>query len=142
MHSTRAGAPIDPSRLRVGCDLQRVDEIGRSVDLFGARYLDRVFTPVEQSLCSGSTMAERLAGRWAAKEAVAKVLRAPASAALPWSSIEIGAEASGAPVVVLTGAAAELATAEGISHIDVSISHDAGFALAFAAAIEREGRAA
>ncbi|MGV8895099.1 MAG: holo-ACP synthase [Rhodoglobus sp.] len=142
MHSTRAGAPVASPRVRVGCDLQRVAEVSESVALFGARYLHRVFTPVERALCTGSHSAERFAGRWAAKEAVAKVLRAPRSAPLPWSSIEIGAEESGAPTVSLLGPAAELAAQAGLSHIDVSITHDGGFALAFAAAIEEEGCAA
>jgi holo-[acyl-carrier protein] synthase len=87
---------------------------------------DRVFTPDEQQL-----RMESLAARFAAKEAVAKVLGAPG---LPWTEAEIVSEVNGRPRLVVTGSVREAAEAMGISTWHVSLSHDGGLATAFVVA--------
>jgi holo-[acyl-carrier protein] synthase len=118
-------------RARTGCDLQRVDEVADAVRDFGARYLDRIYTPTEQeSYRTGG--AASLAARFAAKEAVLKLLHHPDG--VDPRSVEIR-NSEGCPEVHLSGRAAELARAEGVGHIDVSLSHTGDLALAVAVAV-------
>ncbi|MFE5715243.1 holo-ACP synthase [Streptomyces sp. NPDC056501] len=74
----------------------------------------------------------RIAGRLAAKEAVFKLLGA-VGRPVPWQGIEVLRGPGGRPGIRLSGRAAELARDAGLGPIDVSISHDAGFAIAVAA---------
>ena len=135
MHSTRAGTTMEHPGVLIGCDIHPVFNVVESIDVFGERYLDRVFTPAERSACEGAAFAERLAARFAAKESVLKLLKVPADVAIPWTDIEIGSEPSGAPTVTLLGRAAEIAAALRVSVIEVTLSHDAGMAMAVAAAV-------
>jgi holo-[acyl-carrier protein] synthase len=128
-------APRHAPRIRIGCDVHPISEIAESIELFGERYLGRVFTPVERAQTAGPMSLERLAGRFAAKEAVLKVLQVPSTAAVPWQSIEVRTGRNGIPYVVLDGAAKSMAEGQGISRIDISLSHDGGIAMAVAAAI-------
>lgn len=136
--SRRTAPPRHAPSIRIGCDIHPVDELAQSVEFFGERYLARVFTPLEREQTAGPTQLDRLAGRFAAKEAVVKVLQLPTTAVIPWQSIEVRTGRNGVPYVVLGGRAAELAEAQGIDRIDISLSHDAGLAMAVAAAIPRE----
>lgn len=131
-------APRHAPRIRIGCDVHPISEIAESIELFGERYLRRVFTPIEREQTAGPMALERLAGRYAAKEAVLKVLRIPSTAAVPWQAIEVRTGRNGVPFVVLSGPAAALAEKQGISRIDISLSHDGGVAMAVAAAIPDE----
>ncbi len=116
---------------RVGVDLTSVRELEQSVGGLGDRFLDRVFTPqeVDASRSSGGPFAGSLAARFAAKEATIKALR-PAGTHPPWREIEVYRLASGACELVLHGAAAALATAEGIEGWSLSLSHEGGMAIA------------
>ncbi len=87
------------------------------------RLLARLFTPSERD----SSM-NRMAGRFAAKEALAKALGAPAG--LRWSDCEVLADETGRPSLVVTGTVAERVEELGVSRLHVSISHDAGVAVA------------
>ena len=98
--------------MRVGLDLVSVDEVAESVRHFGDRYLTRVYTPHEIASCrrrSGATddpgalAAESLAARFAAKEAVMKVLR-PVGVQLAWRSIELHQMTGGWCEIRLSGA--------------------------------------
>jgi holo-[acyl-carrier protein] synthase len=108
-----------------------VEDVADAVRDFGARYLDRVYTPAEQeSYASGG--AASLAARFAAKEAVLKLLHHPDG--VDPRSVEIR-NPDGHPEVHLSGRAAELARAEGVDRIEVSLSHTGGLALAVAVAL-------
>lgn len=131
-------APRHAPRVRIGCDVHPISEIAESIEHFGERYLARVFTSVERAQTEGPMAIERLAGRFAAKEAVLKVLEVPHTTAIPWQSIEVRTGGNGVPFVVLGGAAKELAEQQGISRIDISLSHDGGIAMAVAAAVPIE----
>ncbi|CAN5346375.1 hypothetical protein BH09ACT5_BH09ACT5_20300 [soil metagenome] len=133
MHSTRAGTTMAHPEVLIGCDLHPVRSVVESVGLFGERYLARVFTPAERAACGG--VPERLAARFAAKEAVLKLLKIPADTAVPWTDIEVGADPNGAPSVSLSGRAARLAAERGVSAIELTLSHDGGMAMAVAAAV-------
>jgi holo-[acyl-carrier protein] synthase len=84
----------------------------------------RLFTDDEQRLPSAS-----LAARFAAKEALAKALGAPAG--LAWQDAEIVSEESGRPVLLLRGSVAAAAESLGVTSVHLSLSHDAGIASAF-----------
>ncbi|MCU1579850.1 MAG: acpS [Rhodoglobus sp.] len=135
MHSTRAGVIEAHRDMRVGCDIHPVSNVVQSIEVFGDRYLARVFTPAEREYCAGPSFVEKLAGRFAAKEAVLKALQVPGDIPIPWPNIEVLPDAVGAPIVRLAGNAAAFAAARGVSSIQLSISHDDGFAFAFAIAV-------
>jgi holo-[acyl-carrier protein] synthase len=95
------------------------------VEEHGSHFLDRVFTPLEQQYCAKSAKRqfEHLAGRFAAKEAVLKVLGTGWRGGIAWTDIEICPEPSGQPRIKLTGECHRIATAQGITRWHVSISH-------------------
>jgi holo-[acyl-carrier protein] synthase len=138
LRTLRSRPPRHAPSIRIGCDVHPIAELAESVEIFGERYLARVFTPLEREQCAGPTVLDRLAGRFAAKEAVLKVLQLPSTAVVPWQSIEVRTGRNGVPYVVLSGRAAELAQSQGIERIDISVSHDGGIAMAVAAAIPAE----
>ncbi len=117
--------------IRVGVDLASVGEVQASLARFGPRYLRRVFTDKEISESKDGTgvPADRLAARFAVKEAVMKVL-GTRDRAVPWTDIELGSNADGRRCVVLRGSASELAREAGIDHLAVSVTHEAGMAAA------------
>lgn len=123
---------------RVGCDLQGVAPVAESIARQGERYLRAVLAPEEiaELTRSGAAKpsAESVAGRFAAKEAVLKVLRPSQEDAVPWPEIVLRTDAHGAPGVQLRGTAARLAGEAGLGGWSISTSHDGGFALAVALA--------
>jgi holo-[acyl-carrier protein] synthase len=123
--------PIGVPTCRVGVDLTAVADVEQSLATQGERYVHRLFTEHEVASCQGvgGPRAESLAGRFAAKEAVVKVLR-PDGVRPEWRDIEVRQQASGACDIVLYGTAAELAASRGIDELSVSLSHEAGMAVA------------
>jgi len=106
-----------------------VPRIMRNVERRG--FVRRAFMDAEVALCREDPT--RLAGRWAAKEAVLKALGLGIGS-VPMVEIEILALESGAPDLRLTGAAAAAARSCGVAGWSVSISHDGQFATAIAVA--------
>ena len=102
------------------------------------RIIQRLFTEGEQRDARGK--AERLAARFAAKEAVMKSLSVGAGS-VPWKSIEVKKAPSGAPSVMLHGAAAELAAARGADEFHISLTHTAMTAAAFVVASSNDAPA-
>lgn len=108
-----------------GIDIVETERIRRSVSEHGERFLDRVFTPAEQKYCSKSKKRyyEHLAGRFAAKEAVLKVLGTGWRGGIAWTDIEILPEPSGQPKIALSGECQRIAKEMGIVSWHISISH-------------------
>ncbi|MCL2622911.1 MAG: holo-ACP synthase [Planctomycetaceae bacterium] len=123
--------------LGIGTDITECDRIARMLERHPESFAERVFTDAENDYCSRGKRqsAEHYTGRWAAKEAVLKALGTGWSSGITWRDIEILNEPSGQPFVRLTGAAAEIAREKGIAEIQVSISHCASHAVAFAVAV-------
>ncbi len=122
---------------RVGCDLVAVADVRASLEQFAEKYLRKVYTEHEVRTCFGAP--QGLAARFAAKEAVAKVLR-PGDVALPWPTIEVRRHEAGWCTIALTGAAATLAEQQGLRSFDVSLSHERDYAMAVVhAQSEQEG---
>ena len=118
----------------VGIDIIEVSRIARMIDEHGARFLDRVFTQVEQDYANASPVqrAQRLAARFAAKEAVFKALHAPSGSGISWLDIDVHNDAHGVPHATLFGAAATFATQQGLRGLYISIAHVRDFATATA----------
>ncbi len=110
-------------------EISRIEE---AVRRHGDRYLDRIYTPSE--LSQAHQQAEYLAGRFAAKEAVAKAL-GTGIGEVAWKEIEILGDDQHAPVLNLFGAALLRSQELGLSDWSVSITHSGGQALAFAVAV-------
>jgi holo-[acyl-carrier protein] synthase len=129
--------------LRVGTDLVLVETVRGSLDAHADHYLERVYTEREVEDCRtpDGIDAERLAGRFAAKEATLKVLR-PRDEGIPWSAIEVRRDPSGWVEVELSGPARTLAVDTGVSELSLSISHEGGFATAVVVASCSQGSAA
>jgi holo-[acyl-carrier protein] synthase len=132
---------MDRMPLRVGIDLVDVDAVGESLDTHGEQYLARVYTDRELDACRSATgiAVERLAARFAAKEAAMKVLRPSSQDAIPWPSIEVLSAAGGWVSLELGGAAAELAEQAGIEELQLSITHEGTQACAVVIAELRDG---
>ncbi|MEV7342774.1 holo-ACP synthase [Streptomyces sp. NPDC093544] len=114
---------------RVGVDLVPLSRIPQLLEPQSGPALHRMLTPEERRLSDEAGAA----GRLAAKEAVFKLFGAIGEP-VPWLATEILPGAGGRPHVRLTGRAARLAEQAGLGPIDISISHDGGWAIAVAAA--------
>jgi holo-[acyl-carrier protein] synthase len=117
-------------RVVVGIDVQPIDEVEASLNSFGNRYRHLLFTDNELENCGDNpATASRLAARFAAKEAVLKILNVGESVP-SWRSIEVQRTNDGRPEIVLYDEAAALARRGGIRDLSVSLSHAGGIATA------------
>lgn len=118
----------------------RVARIERVIRQYGARFVERIFTENERVICGDRVHA--YAARWAAKEAVAKLLGTglqglgSGAIALSWQSIEIQRTDQQKPIVCLHNRAAEVARRNHVRHIDISLSHDGDYVVASAVALQ------
>lgn len=119
-------------KLATGVDLIEISRIEEVVSRHGKHYLERIYTPAELELCG--KRAESLAGRFAAKEAVAKALGCGIGD-VKWKEIEILGDEQNAPVLHLHGGAAQKADELGLANWSVSLSHSQSHAIAVAVAI-------
>ncbi|GAA4116492.1 holo-ACP synthase [Enteractinococcus coprophilus] len=110
----------------IGVDMVDIARFERQLERT-PKLRERLFTPAERELSLQS-----LAARFAAKEAVAKALSAPAG--MNWQHCQIGREPSGVPYVVVTGTVADIAEAKGVRRWHLSLSHDGGWATAMVVA--------
>ncbi|MFZ0530636.1 MAG: holo-ACP synthase [Propionicimonas sp.] len=106
----------------IGLDITEVFRFSRAVERPGM--LERLFTAAERE----DAPTERLAGRFAAKEALAKALGAPRG--LVWTDVEVLRDDFGKPYFVLSGTVADRVAALGVATVHLSITHDAGVAAA------------
>ena len=107
--------------------------VNDAVQRHGERFLHRIFTDTELEYCRGRKREiEHLAGRFAAKEAVLKLLGTGWKNGINWTDVEIRNEPSGRPLVHLSGRCRELADAMGLASILISISHISTHAIASA----------
>ncbi|MCU1492006.1 MAG: acpS [Acidimicrobiaceae bacterium] len=120
-----------PQQIRVGVDVVRVADVARSISTLGARYLERVFTADELAECGlpGGWAVERLAARYAAKEALIKVLE-PTGAQPEWRDIAVRRRSSGACELVLSGEALRQAELAGVARLSLSMTHEGEYAAA------------
>jgi holo-[acyl-carrier protein] synthase len=118
--------------VRAGVDRVELAEFQRTIDAAGDGFLERIFTPKEIAFCAGRP--HRLATRFAAKEAVAKVL-GTGFRGLGWREIEVLTSAHGEPHLVLHDRARDRADRLGMTSIGVSLTHTTVAAEAFVVAL-------
>ncbi|MEP7137298.1 MAG: holo-ACP synthase [Chloroflexota bacterium] len=119
-------------KLATGVDLIEIARIEEVIARHGKRYLERIYTPAELEYCGKRT--ESLAGRFAAKEAVAKALGCGIGD-VSWQDIEVLGGEQNAPVLTLHGEAIRRADALGLLTWSVSISHSQSHSVAFVVAM-------
>ena len=112
-----------------GIDLIEIPRVAGVLERYPKRFLSKVFTEGEQSYARGR--ADQLASRFAAKEAVMKLL-GTGIRGMPWKSIEVTRNRGQAPEIILHGPAKVRATKMGITRIALSLSHSRELATASA----------
>ncbi|BAU41134.1 holo-ACP synthase [Leptolyngbya sp. O-77] len=125
--------------ISLGTDIVHIPRIRALIDRFGDRFLKKVYTVIEQQdywqACAQAIENQvgitRLAGRWAAKEAVVKAM-GTGWRGIRYTDIEIQRQGNGAPTVCLHGTAAQWATQVGGGNWRLSLSHDGEYAIATA----------
>ncbi len=115
-----------------GVDITEVARIKAAVERFGDRFLRRVFTPDEIRYCMArANFAERLAARFAAKEAGMKALGTGLRHGITWRDLEVVRQPGGRPTLRISGRAAEFAARLGCKRTHLSLTHTQEQALAF-----------
>jgi holo-[acyl-carrier protein] synthase len=133
-----AGLPAPPRppqgvNVAVGIDIIEVGRVRKVLEKHGERFLKRVYTINEIQQCRGKVA--RLAGRFAAKEAISKALGTGLHG-VAWREMEVVQLRSGRPTVTLHGNAKRRAELLGLSAFDVSIADLAEFSIAIAVAVQ------
>lgn len=114
-----------------GIDLVEIARIQHSMDRYGQRFLDRIYTAAEQAYCLRKrNSAESFAARFAAKEAAAKALGTGISRGVSWLEIEVVRAPGGRPEVRFLGRAAQFAARLGAGHAALSLTHTSSLAMA------------
>src|ERR1700739_261333 len=117
--------------LGTGIDIIEIDRVARSIDRFGSRFLDRIFTPGEIAYCSRKkNAAESYAARFAAKEAGAKALGTGIQHGVTWKELEVRREPGRRPTLHFSGRAREIANRLGVRHISLSLTRNTTTAMA------------
>ena len=116
-----------------GLDLVECNRIARVLDNHGQRFLDRVLTHAEQACASRYRHPiPFIAGRWAAKEAILKMIGTGWRDRITWTDMEILPNKLGQPIVRLTGETGRIATERNIKCVLLSITHTERYAAASA----------
>ena len=116
----------------IGVDIVDIARIQSLLDRYRERFLGRVYTEEETAYAMrGANAAERLAGRFAVKEAVLKALGTGKTQGILWKDVETVRGRFGKPEVHLRGQAVKWANMRGSGAVHVSITHDGGKAVAF-----------
>jgi len=116
----------------IGVDIADVARVARSIDRYGERYLNKVFTPAEIEYCRDAAIStQRYAARFAAKEAAMKALSTGCTEEVSWKNFEVINEESGQPRLKANGKAAELLAELRVSKIWISLTHNPEYAIAY-----------
>ncbi len=116
-----------------GIDVVEIPRLAQMLSKHGDRFVERVFTEAERAYCRGRARElEHLAGRFAAKEAVLKVLGTGWSGQTSWQDVEVTNNEAGQPSVTLRGHSARVAEQLGVRKVFISISHTGDWAAASA----------
>lgn len=125
-----------------GIDLVDCPRIEGMIARHGEQFLARVFTAAERAYAASKRNAvEKYAGRFAAKEAVLKLIGTGWRGKIAWTDIEVTNDPAGQPQVTLSGEVQRIAAGLGIERISLSITHTANFAIASAVAVARSHEA-
>jgi holo-[acyl-carrier protein] synthase len=128
--------PVPEGTTELGIDIVKIERIAAALQRFGERFPRRVLTDGEQRYVRNRP--QTFAGRWAAKEAVSKVLGLGVRG-VGWRDIEIARLPTGQPQVRLHGRARARAEQLGMGRVAVSISHEGEYAVAIAFGVRTAG---
>jgi holo-[acyl-carrier protein] synthase len=131
-----AAGSVPEGTTELGIDIIKVERIKAAIERFGERFSNRVLTPTERRYVRGRP--ETFAGRWAAKEAVSKVLGLGVRG-IGWKDIEVERLPTGQPAIRLHGRAAQRAEQLGMGRIALSITHESDYAVAVAFGVRTAG---
>ena len=121
----------------IGIDMVRIQRFEQAMARHGERFLDRLFTVAERERFRHHPLAERhLAARFAAKEATFKALGTGWGQGLAWREVEVVGGGRRPSALVFSGRAQEVAARLGITRMQVSLTHDGDYALAFVIATD------
>ena len=118
-----------------GVDLLEIGRLERAFARHGQPFYNRIFTAQEQQYCNGRV--DRLAGRFAVKEAVAKAL-GTGIGEVRWTDIEVVSNAHGKPELILYNKAYVIAEQMGVREWSISVSHTDTLAIGFATGISKD----
>lgn len=122
--------------IKVGSDICNPDRIAKTYQKFGTKFLKRILSEAElEQIKNSKNFILRLAARYAAKEAVAKMLGTGIGEQVSFKDIEILRQESDKPKAILKNGALKKAHTLGINSWDLSISHERNMVIAFCAAI-------
>jgi holo-[acyl-carrier protein] synthase len=118
-----------PAGVRVGLDIVQISRIAQSLEQFGAAFERKLFTHDELAYAHSGVgvAAQRLAARFAAKEAVIKALQL-SEAGVDWRDMEVQRSQDGDCRMTLHGRARAIAAERAVEHIALSLSHDGDYA--------------
>jgi len=122
--------------ISTGVDIVSIERISKNIDAINGRFINRIFTDCEIDYCkSKKNISHHFAGRLAGKEAVSKALKLSWEKGVNWRDIEIVNEENDIPKVILHGEAENVSNIREIKDIQISISHEKEYAVAFAITI-------
>jgi holo-[acyl-carrier protein] synthase len=114
-----------------GIDVVEIERIAASIERYGARFLERIFTVGEIAYCQRKrNAAESFAARFAAKEAGAKALGTGIQHGVMWTELEVRRERGQRPTLHFSGRAREMAERLGVKRVSLSLTHDKRTAIA------------
>lgn len=108
-----------------GIDITEVARVAASIERFGERFLNRVYTPNEIAYCRSRKRGanQSFAARFAAKEAAMKAIGTGLRRGVTWHDVEVGREPGGRPTIIFHGKAAEFAAKLGMKRAALSLTH-------------------
>ncbi len=117
--------------LGTGVDLAEVARIRASIERFGAKFIDRIYTPAEIAYVEQkANRFERYAARFAAKEAGMKAIGTGWRMGVTWHDFEVANQRSGRPVLRFHGVAAQITERLGVRNVSLSLTHTAELGMA------------
>jgi holo-[acyl-carrier protein] synthase len=124
----------------LGIDVCSIERMRRALERHGDRFFSRICSPAERDDLMGRDVGTALAGRFAVKEAFAKAL--DGARGVGWHEVQVRRAASGRPLLELSGNAVAMVERFGADAWHVSITHDAGVAVAVVILEQTRPRAA
>lgn len=121
--------------IAIGTDILEIERLESALSRLGEKFIARILTPAERvrfdEIVDDRSQLNFLAKRWCAKEAIAKALGTGIAKGVGWQQIEVLNQQSGAPTVLLTGAALQTLNDLGASKALISLSDERHYCVAF-----------
>ena len=128
--------------LGVGTDVVEIARVAAALDRWGERFVERILTPEERLRYAHTRQkASHLAKRFAAKEAFSKAIGTGIRAPFRWHAVAVGRDGRGKPGLVPSADMARHLAALGVTASHLSLTDDAGVAMAFVVLEGHDGKA-